>query len=75
MDEREPPESSVLRGYLDRLNVAPSVRVRGRVKEVTGLVVRASVPDASVGDLVNIRLRSGEIMPAEVVGFQGELVV
>jgi ATP synthase in type III secretion protein N len=67
--------SSVLSDYLERLEQAPTVRLRGRVKEVTGLVVRASVPEASVGDLVQIRLRDGLVMPAEVVGFEGELVV
>ena len=68
--------NSVLGQYLERLgDDAAPVRVRGRVREVTGLVVRASVPEAAVGELVNIRPKDGSVMPAEVVGFEGEEVV
>ena len=74
-NEGDEQESSVLGRYLQRLDRTESVRVRGRVQEVTGLVVRASVPKAAVGELVQIRLRDGSIMPAEVVGFEGEAVV
>lgn len=66
---------SILGRYLKRLEGTASVRVRGRVQEVTGLVVKASVPDAAVGELVQIRMRDGTLRPAEVVGFEGELVV
>lgn len=66
---------SVLSGYLSRLDDADSVEVRGRVQEVTGLVVRASVPDAAIGDLVRIERTRGGRLPAEVVGFEGEDVV
>lgn len=68
-------EGSVLGRYLQRLDETASMRVRGRVREVTGLVVRASVPKAVVGELVQIRRRDGEVMSAEVVGFDGEDVV
>ncbi len=67
--------NSVLGRYMERLDGAAPVQVRGRVLEVTGLVVRASVPDAVVGELVQIRLRDGSVMPAEVVGFDGEMAV
>jgi ATP synthase in type III secretion protein N len=66
---------SVLGRYLERLDQAAPVLVRGRVKEVTGLVVRASVPEAVVGELVQMRLRDGSVRPAEVVGFEGDDVV
>ena len=66
---------SILGRYIDRVDDAEPVRVRGRVREVTGLVVRASVPEAAVGELVQIGLRDGSVMPAEVVGFEGEEVV
>ncbi len=68
--------SSILGRYLERLdNASAVVQFRGRVQEVTGLVVRAVVPDASVGELVDIHRADGEIMPAEVVGFKDGLVV
>ena len=62
--------------YLSRLDRARAVQVRGRVREVTGLVVRASVPDANVGDLVKIYGGRGEGEKlAEVVGFKDDLAV
>lgn len=66
---------------LDRVN---PLRVAGRVTEVTGLVVRASVPGVRVGELVYLDVDalpgdSGEKptvrMQAEVVGFRGDEVV
>lgn len=49
--------------------------MKGRVREVTGLVVRASVPNAKVGDLVRIESNEGGVKLAEVVGFKDELSV
>ena len=66
---------SVLSDYLTKIDQADQVEVRGRVSEVTGLVVRASVPEAAVGDLVHVERDRGDRLPAEVVGFQGEDVV
>lgn len=68
-------DTSLLDSYIEQLDGAAPVRIRGRVREVTGLVVRASVPEAAVGDLVEIRLRNGSVQPAEVVGFEGDEVV
>lgn len=71
---KEKPKFS-LGGYLDKLDSIKPVVVRGRVREVTGLVVRASVPDANVGDLVRILCDNGEVKLAEIVGFKDELAV
>ncbi len=60
---------------LGRLDKAPPVSVKGRVREVTGLVVKASVPEAKVGDLVKIECGNGDSKLAEVVGFKDELSV
>jgi type III secretion protein N (ATPase) len=57
-------------GATERLDAVQQVEVRGEVKQVRGLVVRAEVPGAAVGDVVQVRARSGEV-PAEVVGFDG----
>lgn len=48
--------------------------VSGRVTELTGLVLRATLPDARAGELVTIECAGGEL-PAKVVGFRGEQVV
>jgi len=58
-----------------RLSATTTVLAVGRVRAVTGLSVRASLPGARIGDVVVIR-RKGEPLPAEIVGFDsGEAVV
>ncbi len=47
----------------------------GVVDEVIGLVVRATVPDVALGELVQIDRRDAAPVPAEVVGFRGEQAV
>src|SRR5215469_10419824 len=62
--------------YFQEIERASSVQVRGRVKEVVGLVVRASLPQAFVGELCLIyNPRSRIPTKAEVVGFQGDDVL
>ena len=61
-----------LGAYLDRLDTVSPVEVRGRVKEVVGLVVKATAPEAWVGELCEIHNpRSKTPVKAEVVGFEG----
>jgi len=63
---------------LRALDGAKPLRVAGRVTEVVGLVVRATVPGVRIGDLVTLELgldgapggSSG--LQAEVVGFRGD---
>ncbi|HEV3032559.1 MAG TPA: FliI/YscN family ATPase [Polyangia bacterium] len=59
-----------------RLDRAPPRREAGRVVEVTGLVVRATVPGIRVGDLCWIEPPAGDAagvrVEAEVVGFRGD---
>jgi type III secretion protein N (ATPase) len=57
---------------LARLESAAPRRESGRVTEVTGLVVRASVPGLRVGEIVTLE---GSGLQAEVVGFRGEEAV
>ncbi len=47
----------------------------GTVDEVTGLVIRATVPGVALGELVRIDRRDREPLSAEVVGFRGEQAV
>ena len=57
--------------YLERIERASPVEVRGRVKEVIGLVVRAVLPEAWIGEMCLIRNpRSPHPVKAEVVGFR-----
>jgi len=63
--------------YADLVKDAQTVRVRGRVTELTGLIIRAAVPGVRVGEVVFIKGRGkyGQSVRAEVVGFQGEEVM
>ncbi|MBV9508139.1 MAG: flagellar protein export ATPase FliI [Acidobacteriia bacterium] len=57
--------------YFREIESACPVHVKGRVKEVIGLVVRASLPQAFVGELCLIHNPRSRIpVKAEVVGFQ-----
>jgi type III secretion protein N (ATPase) len=66
-----------------RLEAATPRRESGRVTEVTGLVIRASVPGVRIGELVNITSAGpgGASRPdapplrAECVGFRGDEIV
>ena len=49
--------------------------VTGTVDEVVGLVIRATVPGVSLGEVLKIDRRHREPLPAEVVGFRGEQAV
>src|SRR5215469_13420273 len=60
-----------LRRYLDRIERASPVEMRGRVKEVIGLIVKAVVPEAWIGEMCLIRNPgSATAVKAEVVGFK-----
>jgi type III secretion protein N (ATPase) len=73
-----PERSSTTAGALDlgqalaRLESAAPRRESGRVTEVTGLVVRATVPGVRVGEIVTLE---GSGLEAEVVGFRGDEAV
>jgi type III secretion protein N (ATPase) len=65
---RGPAPRLDLDAALARLDAAAPRRESGRVTEVTGLVIRATVPGIRVGELVSIDDR----LQAEVVGFRGD---
>ncbi|MFC1705330.1 FliI/YscN family ATPase [Planctomycetota bacterium] len=62
--------------YLKAVDKNSPVKVRGRVVEVTGLVIEATVPGVRVGDAVDIhRHHTSEPLIAEVVGFRQDRVL
>jgi type III secretion system H+-transporting two-sector ATPase len=71
----ERPGELDLGPVLDRLDAVVPIGVRGRVAEVTGLVIKARVPGVRIGELCSIvtPLRDAPVL-AEVVGFRSELV-
>lgn len=61
--------------YVELVKDAQTVRIRGRVTELTGLVIKAAVPGVRVGEVVEIRGRDKRSVRSEVVGFQGDQVM
>ncbi len=62
--------------YLNRLDGSrPAVRVHGRVRQVTGLMLRATVPGVTIGELVEVETSRKGPLQAQVVGFKGEEAV
>jgi len=61
--------------HLEALGKVSTMRVSGRVTGLAGLAVRAVVPGARQGELVEIRTPGRSPLAAEVVGFREEEVV
>ena len=62
--------------YHQLVKEASTLRVRGRVTELTGLVVKAAVPGVRIGEVVEIKSRNTRAgLKGEVVGFQGDEVM
>lgn len=60
---------------LEKLPEISTVRSRGRVTELTGLVIRATYAGARIGDHVNVLRQGMSPLPAEVIGFSREQVL
>ena len=69
------------KNYLDDLQKAVSETLSktetrkwtGYVNKVVGLLLEAKLPGAMVGELCNVVTDYGEVKPAEVVGFKGDI--
>lgn len=57
---------------LERVRQLETVVVEGRIREAVGTLLVSSGPTAGVGDLCEIETNTGNVIPAEVVGFQGK---
>lgn len=60
--------------YRKRVQRTKLTRVRGRVTELTGLIIKAAVPGVRIGERVQI-ISSGATLDAEVVGFRDKEVM
>ncbi len=62
--------------YIEAVDWISPVEVRGRVTELVGLLIRAGVPNARVGEICLIRSpHQQRALRAEVVGFRGGEVI
>jgi ATP synthase in type III secretion protein N len=57
------------------LRQSSPLRLSGRVTQALGTVVRATGVDAQVGDVCELRSANGQVMRAEVIGFEGPIAV
>lgn len=57
---------------LQRMNI---LRMDGKVSDVVGLVIEASLPNGTLGELCRIFTRNGDVIRAEIVGFKGDKVL
>ena len=65
-----------LQQYIEAVDWISPVEVRGRVTELVGLLIRAGVPGARVGEICLIRSpHQSRALRAEVVGFRGSEVI
>jgi type III secretion protein N (ATPase) len=63
-----------LKKYLEAIARTETIQVRGRVTEVTGLIIKATVPGVRIGEMCFIE-GGGERIVCEVVGFRDEAVM
>lgn len=64
-----------LRKYLDAIERTETIQVRGRVTEVTGLIIKATVPGVRIGEMCFIEGSGSARIVCEVVGFRDEAVM
>jgi len=74
MSDLEAPIIDISR-YLAAVEEAETISVRGRVTEVTGLVIKAMVPGVRIGEMCFVDNGGGERIVCEVVGFRDETVM
>jgi type III secretion protein N (ATPase) len=60
--------------YARRVRQKKLTRVRGRVTELTGLIIKAAVPGVRIGEMVEID-NGNRVIRAEVVGFRDKEVL
>ncbi|PIE42673.1 MAG: EscN/YscN/HrcN family type III secretion system ATPase [Gammaproteobacteria bacterium] len=58
------------------LNTCQTIKLHGRIVQVTGTVVRAIIPKVKLGELCLLKNSSGEnSIPAEVIGFEQDIAL
>jgi flagellum-specific ATP synthase len=66
--------------YLDTVKDAATIKHNGKVSQIIGLVIESNGPTSSIGEICHIHLKekgvkTGNIVPAEVVGFKSNKVL
>jgi flagellum-specific ATP synthase len=61
--------------YTQQIPLINNYKIIGKVTKVVGLVIEATLPDATLGELCEIYRRNGSIIRAEVVGFHEDRIL
>jgi len=61
--------------HLGRVSTLNSLRIDGRVTEITGIVIEATLQTGTVGDVCDIVIDAHTSIPAEIVGFRDNKVL
>ncbi len=64
-----------LEKYIRAVEETETINIRGRVTEVAGLVIKATVPGVRIGEMCYIDTGFGKRIVSEVVGFKDEAVM
>lgn len=59
-----------IESYYEQISLMAIDKIIGKVTKVVGLVIEATLPDATLGELCEIYKRDGKFIRAEVVGFR-----
>lgn len=63
---------SLLR-HIGTIRSCRTIFATGRVVEITGIIIKASIPGIHIGEICMIQRRHREPLPAEVVGFRDDI--
>ena len=78
-EEQTPPSEDApvidLTKYIRAVEETETIHVRGRVTEVTGLVIKATVPGVRIGEVCYIVTGTGDRIVCEAVGFRDDAVM
>ncbi len=61
--------------YKDTVETTNTIRACGIVKEVVGMVIEGQGPGVPIGGICSVEVKSGNTIPAEVVGFRNNRVL
>ncbi|MFH1860736.1 MAG: flagellar protein export ATPase FliI [bacterium] len=65
----------IISAYREKLEKIETIQLKGRVKQIIGLVIESSGPSCSLGEACLIRFPSGKFVKAEVVGFREDKIL
>lgn len=65
----------IISEYKEKLEHIETIQLKGRVKQVIGLVIESAGPPCSIGEICLIHFPSGGFISAEVVGFREDKIL